>query len=1456
MNVTAPNAAMSPVKQALAEIRDLRARLAAAESSRREPIAIVGMGMRFPGGVRDAESYSELLWSGRDAVTEIPQQRWSLDALYASDPDQPGKMTTRHGAFLEDIDQFDAEFFGISPREAASMDPQQRLVLEVGWEALEDSGRSPAGLSGASVGVYLGITNSDYARALFAQPDMIDAYASSGTAFSVAAGRLSYYLGLQGPSLAIDTACSSSLVAVHQACQALRLGECDLALAGGVNLILTPEININLSKARMMAADGRCKTFDAAADGYVRGEGCALIVLRRLSDALADGDRILAVIKGSALNQDGRSGGLTAPNGPAQAAVIRAALANAGIDPSAVSYVETHGTGTALGDPIEAGALGAIFKDQRDEPLLIGSVKTNIGHLEGAAGIAGLIKVVESLRQQSIPQNLHFHQGNPLIEWNALNLAVATQARPWDPIAGRRIAGVSSFGFSGTNAHVVLEEAPLTPAPVAAATERPLNILALSARESGTLRDLAGRYADRLANGSPLADVCFSANSGRSHFNHRLSVVGASTTDMRDALRAFQDGKSHQGLAVGTVDETQRPRVAFLFTGQGSQYVGMGRALYETSPTFRQALDECASGFAPYLDRDLLEVMFSDEAINETRYAHPTIFSLQVALTKLWRSWDIEPVAALGHSLGEYAAAHAAGVFSLPDAIRLVAERGRLTQELPAGGAMAAVLAPHEVVEAELARSKGALDVAGWNGPANVVIAGASEAIDSAVARLEAAGLKARRLRVSYAGHSRLVAPALAPLGEILKTVEFKPPRLTLVANVSGKVAGPSEMSCPEYWTKQMREPVRFAQAMDTLAGMGVTHFIEIGPHPVLLGMGSECIPGLGPAWLPSLHRDRGDWRDLAESLQRLYVDGATPDWAGFDRDYSRARIALPTYPFRRRRHWTDVVPSQTDNAIVWPDLINMLDRQSLRAPLDFDAASYPQKWQTLTRVATAIAVVFFRDAGLFLAVGERRTRDEVIATAKTGPSYRHLIGRWINFLVAEGFLRSDGNYFVTERPLPAPELAEAALSEAWREAGILLADNEPLLAYLRHCGSLVGEVLTGRESPLETLFPRGSFELAEGLYQRSATMRYINELAAAAVQAVAARFSGRGLRILEVGAGTGSTTVSVAPNITSDRVRYVFTDVSDVFLDRARQKFASFAFMEFSRFDLDQDPAGQGYPPGSFDVILSANAVHATTDLRVALQRLRDLLAPGGILILIECTTHFDWFDISTGLIEGWQHFADDLRTDNPLLSADGWIKAFSEAGFVEAGAWPRAGTAADHVGMHVVAARAPGMLVPTTVVSRSGTETRASELEQAAPREDARSRITAAVPSERLELLREFVRESVIRVLRLGQDEAPARNARLMDLGFDSLMAVQLRNQLGAGLGLNRPLPATLMFDYPTIDSITSYLGGILFPQERPAELSVAATYAPAPLDTSAIAEMSEAEVELMLLERLERQ
>ena len=1202
----------------------------------------------------------------------------------------------------------------------------------------------------------------------------------------------------------------------------------------------------------MMAPDGRCKTFDAAADGYVRGEGCGMIVLRRLADAVADGDRIQAVIRGSAVNHDGRSGGLTAPNGPAQEAVIRAALANAGLEPADVGYVEAHGTGTSLGDPIEAGALGAVLAEV-DTRASADRLSQDQHRPSGGRGRRGRLDQggAECLKRGSIPPNLHFNQGNPHIEWEQLNLAVPTQARSWAPIAGRRIAGVSSFGFSGTNAHVIIEEAPAAPQPVVATLERPLHVLALSARDPGALRDLALRYAGRLSDGGEAADVCFGANAGRSHFSHRLAATGASAPELREALLAFATGEPRNNLRSGSCDETARPRVAFLFTGQGSQYVGMGRELYDSSPVFRQALDECASAFAALQDRDLRDILFSDEVINETRYAQPAIFALQIGLARLWRSWGVEPVAALGHSLGEYAAACAADVFDLEDAFRLVVERGRLTHTLGGGGAMAAALAPHDVIVETVARIGAGLEIAAWNGPEHVVVAGPTPMVDAAIASLHGKGFEAKRLRVSYAAHSSLVAPVLPAFSKALETVAFRRPRLALVSNASGRLAGPDEMTRADYWTRQIREPVQFLQAMQSLAALGVTHFLEIGPHPVLLGMGAHCLPGAGFAWLPSLRRDRGDWSELMATLQTLYVDGAPVNWAGFDRGYPRKRVSLPTYPFRRRRHWSDLVGQRREPTIAWENVTKALDRQSSQARLDLNAASYPQIWRALARLTNAHAIAFFREAGLFRRAGERRMTDEAMEIAEVAGTFRGLIERWLDRLVVAGALRSQDGRYVSDRALPAP-----ALDEAWQDAEAALTNNQPLLAYLKNCGRHLGDVLTGRAHPLETLFPNGAFELAENLYQRSATMQYINEVAAAAIEAVCAMSRGQGLRILEVGGGTGGTTAAVAERLSGERLRYVFTDMSDLFLERAREKFASCTFMAFGRFDLNQEIDAQGYAPASFDVIVSANAVHAATDLRAALRRLRELLAPGGVLILVESTTDFAWFDMSTGLIEGWRHFLDDLRTNSPLLDAEVWTAALADAGFVDGGAWPRPGTAADHLGQHVLVARLPGVLAPAAPTDWPIADTAPVASSLVGSRHDRRGEINAAAPSERRALLVAVVRETVMKVLRLGQDEPPAGNARLMDLGFDSLMAVQLRNELSNGLGLDRPLPATLVFDRPTIEAIATHLGGVLFPEERPAEAAAATQRSEPSLDAAALADMSDADVELLLLDKLGRQ
>ncbi len=1477
---------LSPIKRALVEIRDLRAQLAAL----REPVAIVGMGMRLPGGVHDAGGFERLLWAGTDAIQEIPPERWSLDALYDADPEAPGKMITRFGAFIDKVDRFDAEFFGISPREAATMDPQQRLMLEVAWTALEDAGHAGAGLAGSRTGVYVGVANGDYGRALYAHRELIDPYFATGNAFSVVAGRIAYFLGLHGPAISVDTACSSSLVAVHLAVQGLRHRECDMALAGGVNLILTPEMNINFSKANMMAPDGRCKTFDALADGYVRGEGCGVLVLRRLSDALADGDRVLAVIRGSALNQDGRSGGLTAPNGPAQEAVIRAALEAAGVPGAALGYVEAHGTGTPLGDPIEVGALGAALCTGRDpaRPLLIGSVKTNIGHLEAAAGVASIIKVVLALQRGEIPPQLHFAHGNPHIDWAHLPIGVPTAVTPWPAgTTPSRVAGVSSFGFSGTNAHVILEAAPPVamkqPAttPPAATAGRPLHVLALSARDPDALTDLAREYADCLATTTAsAADLCFTANAGRAHFAHRIAVSGGTCGELQRSLARHLAGEADAAVATGRVDGAARPQVAFLFTGQGAQHAGMARRLYDTAPVFRRALERCAEGLAPHMQPGLLEVMFApaqDSPVNETRYAQPVNFALEVALAELWRSWGIEPVAVMGHSLGEYAAACVAGMLPLADGLRLVAERGRLTHELAIEGAMGAVFAGEQVVQATLARSGGALSIAACNGPEHFVISGPRGDVEQALARLEREGIRVKALRVPHGAHSRQIDPVLPAFRAVLETIRFEAPRIALMSNVTGMQAGLDVVGRVDYWLAHMREPVRFAESIRALVAQGVTHFVEIGPHPVLLGMGAECSGDAPCEWLPSLHRDRADWSDLIESLQRLYVGGADIDWAGFEGGATRQRVALPTYPFRDRRHWMDIVGQSSAPALSaaarWDRLVDSLQRQSEQGPLDLDAGSYPAKWQCLERLTRAHAIATLRDAGLFARAGEALTLEQVLARAHRPQEYLHLMQRWLERLVASGLLRvaADGA-FVSDAPLPEPGLAAL-----WSEAESLFANNRPLLDYVRHCGQLVSPVLRGEESPLETLFPGGSEELARGLYERSATMRYINGLAAAAFTTLAATLPPqRRLRVLEVGAGTGGTSASLLPVLPREQASYVFSDVSDLFLDRARERFAAWPFIDYRRFDMEQDPAAQGFAAGAFDVIVSANAVHASTNLRLALQRLRSLLAPGGVLVLVESTVHMAWFDMTTGLIEGWQHFADDLRVDNPLLAPPAWIAALRDAGFEAAQAWPGPGSAAEALGQHVLLARVPGEPfdiavsadpVPASIgatgaanATAAGTGTGAgmgtalSSPPASAQASELRRRVREALPAERLDLLREFVRDRVVRVLKLDAANPPASSDRLMDLGFDSLMAVQLRNQLAKGLELDRPLPATLMFDYPTIASIASHLAERIVPREAatPTPAAVEATPAVA-FDADAVAAMTDEQIAALMAERL---
>ena len=1277
----------------------------------RSPVAIVGMACRFPGGP-DPGSFWRYLEAGGDAVT-------------LGRPGESGVENPMWGAYLPGMDLFDPEFFRIAPVEAELMDPQQRLLLEVAWEALEDAGFDPRGLAGSRTGVYAGIMASDYRDVV--APSAGDAlrgfHFATGNSSATAIGRVAFTLGLEGPAIAVDTACSSSLVTMHQAAAGLQRGEADLALAGGVNAVLNPLATQMFLDGGALAPDGRCKTFDAAADGYVRGEGCGMLVLKRLADAERDGDRILGVLRGSAVNHDGASAGLTVPNGSAQERVIAEALERAGIEPATVDYLEAHGTGTELGDPIELRAAAAGYGSGRDpeRPLLIGSVKTNVGHLEPAAGVAGVIKVLLAMRHRRIPRHLHFERPNPRVDWDRLPLRVTAEATAWPEVPDRPMrAAVSSFSISGTNAHVVLEGFPppaTAPAVAVAAVSAPAagapraretRILPLSARSREALSELAGRYLAWMEadagdlSAERLADMAWVAGVGRSHFEYRAATVFGAAGELRAGLSAL--------AADSPVSRPSPGKTAFLFTGQGSQWAGMGRALYETEPAARASLDRSEAAFRAERGESLLAAMFgsgSGRDLDATEVTQPALYALAGALTALWESVGVRPDIVLGHSVGEIAAAGAAGVFDLEDGMRFAARRGALMGSLPAGGAMTAVFAAADrvvrfVAEANRAGDGPGLDIAAENG-AHQVVSGPLEALALVEARFRAEGVRTERLRTSHAFHSPLMDPALPALAAGLADLAVATPSVPLVSNVTGRIVRPEEALDGEYWRLHARAPVAFAAGVRALADFGVGVVIEVGPRAVLGPAAALAWPeGIAPpVVIPSL----GPGSRFVEAVGRAYETGLPVSFAGLFAGERRRRISLPTYPFQRRRFWGETPAGRRPAPGVRPDRANgeaAVDetadllyelewRESAGGVAPAAAEFLPGPERVARAVSTAGARIAEEDAreleelergledlarsfalsaletlGWQRRAGSRVEVEPLRRELGVVPEHRGLLGRMLTLLAGDGVLLTEAGgsgwrVAADAGALGAPEaLADGLLARC--------PSGSVEVGLLRRSGGALAEVLRGRADARELLF--GGEPSAADLYRDSPGSRAVNRTMADAVAAAVARLpEGRRLRVLEVGAGTGGTTEAVLGALPAGRTDYAYTDISAGFFAAAEDRFGGpEAGLSYRVLDIERDPGEQGFGLYGFDLVLAANVLHATRDLGETLSHCRRLLAPSGMLVLLEALEARGFLDLTFGLLPGWWRFADGYRTDNPLLGPSRWRRALADAGYGEA--------------------------------------------------------------------------------------------------------------------------------------------------------------------------------------------
>ncbi|NJR45578.1 MAG: SDR family NAD(P)-dependent oxidoreductase [Hyellaceae cyanobacterium CSU_1_1] len=1241
-------------------------------------VAIIGISGRFPQS-KDIESFWSHLINGRELTSTFPETK------------------TTAGGILEDVDLFDASFFGFNPREAEMMDPQHRLFLESAWTALENAGYDSERES-RPIGVYAGVGISTYLLYnLSPNQELIKSRGFIPTLVGVDKDylptRVSYKLNLTGPSMSVGTACSSSLVAVHLACQSLLSGECDMTLAAGV-AIKVPQDESTLSPGVIVSADGHCRAFAAGANGTIGGNGIGVVVLKRLEDAIADRDYIYGVIKGSAINNDGAvKVGYTAPSQEGQARVIRAAQIMAEVEPETISYIEAHGTGTTLGDPIEIAALTQAFNAGRGEPpkglasaspfartkyCAIGSVKTNVGHLDAAAGITGLIKTVLALDRQLLPPSLNFDAPNPEIDFDNSPFYVNNKLTEWKSNGKPRRAAVSSFGFGGTNAHVILEEAPVGAhgmRPASKTQEIKHHLLVISAKTSSALETATNNLVNYLKQHPEvnLDDVAYTLQVGRRVFNHRRIVV---VENVEDAITALESPQ-----ILTQCQETKDRPVVFMFTGQGSQYVNMARELYETEEIFRQECDRCFELLKPDLELDLRSHLYPTVAdteqaaqqLQQTGITQLAIFVIEYALAKLWMSWGVKPAAMIGHSIGEYVAACLAGVFSLEDALALVTARGQLMQQLPSGSMLAVPLSSAEILPL-LGEN---LSLAVVNGISNCVVSGTTEAIATLQDLLATQGIDCRRLHTSHAFHSPMMEPMLESFLTRVQQVNLKPPQIPYISNVTGTWITAAEATNPAYWTTHLRQTVRFEEGLQELFKQPEHILLEVGAGRTLSKLAKQH-PEKQPSQivLSSVRHPKeaqSDLKFILNTLGQLWLSGVEIDWSGFYQQEKHHRLPLPTYPFERQRYWIEppLAIAKNEPSKLWDSLL-AVGIQASKEIGEKEQKTYVDNQQLLASLSMAYMNLALRQQGAFSNPQEQYTRSELAQQCQVIARYQPLLNRWLQILTEKGQLEQKGDKFTNL--VPCPNSIQALLEQV----RVNQAVSPKILDLVRCCGENLAGVITGKQQPLE--FFKGllyEFKEAGNEPESPGHARYSSIIRAVLAQVSSSFPAQRNLRVLEIASGVSQATEELIPVLSSSATSYTFADVSGSFLSTAQQKFSKYPLIECRALDLDLPFSEQQYSLGSFDVIVAVKSLHTAKDLAATLDNVRSLLAPGGVLLLWEQTQAGLDFELTWALLI--EPSGDSL--DSPYLSAKQWQKALDDSGFVEVAALPETAALGEHI-------------------------------------------------------------------------------------------------------------------------------------------------------------------------------